>query len=234
MDLALIVVEPTLSGRHDFRRVVRLTRQLNVSSHLVVNKADLNLSVTAEIEREAAQLGVSLAGRIPFDPEVTRGSGPTPSGGGVFPGTGGADHWPPVAATKPFAQRRVCRPARYQPARHQPGRPAGADVDGATNTGVRARWGAGECGQGNEDKDAPQRGQGLRQQDVWHKACVSLQILLFHMFLSSLGELNVNQRGIRAMSQHELSAAVGDRVKRPRTMDRFFRVTGTPGSPVLW
>ncbi len=70
--MALIVVEPTLSGLHDFQRVAQLTRQLNVAGRLVVNKADLNQQVAATLEREAERLGVPLLGRIPYDPQVTR------------------------------------------------------------------------------------------------------------------------------------------------------------------
>jgi MinD superfamily P-loop ATPase len=70
--LALIVVEPTLSGLHDFRRVASLTRQLNVPARLVVNKADLNERVAATLEDEAAGAGVTSVGRVPYDIAVTR------------------------------------------------------------------------------------------------------------------------------------------------------------------
>ena len=70
--LALIVVEPTLSGLHDFRRVAQLVRQLNVPGYLVVNKADLNEQVAATLNEEAARLGVASLGSIPYDPAVTR------------------------------------------------------------------------------------------------------------------------------------------------------------------
>ena len=70
--LALIVVEPTLSGLHDFRRVAQLARQMNVPGYLVVNKADLNEQVAGELEDEAEKLGIQCAGRIPYDPAVTR------------------------------------------------------------------------------------------------------------------------------------------------------------------
>jgi MinD superfamily P-loop ATPase len=71
-DLALIVVEPTASGLHDFRRVAQLTRQLRVPARLVVNKADLNPGVAAAMEDEAAVAGVASVGRIPYDPAVTQ------------------------------------------------------------------------------------------------------------------------------------------------------------------
>lgn len=70
--LALIVVEPTLSGMHDFRRVAQLTRQLNVPGCLVVNKADLNEQVAMAVEEEAGRLGLVRLGRVPYDPAVTQ------------------------------------------------------------------------------------------------------------------------------------------------------------------
>ncbi len=70
--LALFVVEPTLSGIHDFRRVAQLARQLELSGLLVVNKADLNDQLTSQLEQTAAELHVQSVGRIPFDPAVVQ------------------------------------------------------------------------------------------------------------------------------------------------------------------
>lgn len=70
-NLALIVVEPTLSGMHDFRRVAQLTRQLNVPGCLVVNKADLNPQVVATLEQQAERMGIVRLGRVPYDRSVT-------------------------------------------------------------------------------------------------------------------------------------------------------------------
>jgi len=70
--LALIVVEPTMSGLHDFERIGRLTLQLGVPGLVAVNKADLNLDVAERLEAAAGSLGIVPVGRIPYDPEVTR------------------------------------------------------------------------------------------------------------------------------------------------------------------
>jgi len=70
--LALFVVEPTVSGLHDFERIARLTIQLGVPGCLVVNKADLNDQVTGQLEQEAQRLRIEPLGRVPYDPEVTR------------------------------------------------------------------------------------------------------------------------------------------------------------------
>jgi MinD superfamily P-loop ATPase len=70
--LALFVVEPTVSGVHDFRRVAQLAARLDVSGLLVVNKADLNEDIAEELEAMALQHGIFPTGRIPYDREVTR------------------------------------------------------------------------------------------------------------------------------------------------------------------
>jgi MinD superfamily P-loop ATPase len=69
---SLCVVEPTPSGLHDFYRVAQLTQRLGVPGGIVVNKADLNLDMAEKIERAACAHGVSLLGRVPYDPDVTR------------------------------------------------------------------------------------------------------------------------------------------------------------------
>jgi len=70
-DLALMVVEPTLSGAHDFRRIAQLARQLGVPSLLVINKSDINPSMADALERESHQLAIPLLGRLPYDSDVT-------------------------------------------------------------------------------------------------------------------------------------------------------------------
>jgi MinD superfamily P-loop ATPase len=69
--LALYVVEPTVSGIHDFRRVAQLGARLAVPGLLVVNKADLNEEMAKELEAMATQHGILPVGRIPYDREVT-------------------------------------------------------------------------------------------------------------------------------------------------------------------
>jgi len=70
--LALFVVEPTVSGVHDFHRIAQLTMRLGVPGLLAVNKADLNEQVTKDVEASAANYGIIVVGRIPYDRDVTR------------------------------------------------------------------------------------------------------------------------------------------------------------------
>ncbi|MGW8256802.1 MAG: ATP-binding protein [Thermoguttaceae bacterium] len=70
--LALFVVEPTVSGIHDFCRIAQLAARLDVPGLLVINKADLNEKIAEEIETTAVKHGILLAGKIPYLREVTR------------------------------------------------------------------------------------------------------------------------------------------------------------------
>jgi MinD superfamily P-loop ATPase len=70
--LALVVCEPTLSGLHDMKRVVELTRRLKVETALCINKADLNPQLADRLETEGRQMGLDTLGHIPYDDAVTR------------------------------------------------------------------------------------------------------------------------------------------------------------------
>jgi MinD superfamily P-loop ATPase len=67
----LIVAEPTLSGIHDMERVVQLANHFKVPTMVCVNKFDLNVDLTRDIENFARDEGLSCLGRIPFDPIFT-------------------------------------------------------------------------------------------------------------------------------------------------------------------
>ncbi len=69
-DLALLVVEPTISGVHDLKRVLELTDHFDVPALVLVNKADLSVNRTEEIEAFCAGRGVRVAGHIPYDTVV--------------------------------------------------------------------------------------------------------------------------------------------------------------------
>ena len=66
------VVEPTPSGRHDFRRVADLCRHFRVPLAVIINKADLNAAEADAIAEECAERGDTLLGTLPFDAVVTK------------------------------------------------------------------------------------------------------------------------------------------------------------------
>ncbi|MDD4239582.1 MAG: ATP-binding protein [Desulfotomaculaceae bacterium] len=70
-DAVLVVTEPTVSGQHDLERVVELVRHFKIPAYLCINKFDLNLETSINIEKKAMANGVRLAGRIRYDRSVT-------------------------------------------------------------------------------------------------------------------------------------------------------------------
>jgi MinD superfamily P-loop ATPase len=68
----LIVTEPTVSGKHDMERVAQLAAHFKVPAMICVNKFDLNLELTRDIENYADKKGITCLGRIPFDPVFTK------------------------------------------------------------------------------------------------------------------------------------------------------------------
>jgi len=72
VDLALIVTEPTLSGKHDLERVLKLSRHFAIPALIVINKWDLNLEVSAEIEELAALYSAEVIGKLIYSPLFNR------------------------------------------------------------------------------------------------------------------------------------------------------------------
>ena len=71
-DGILIVTEPSLSGKHDMIRVVELARHFKIKTFVIVNKYDLNLRISEEIELYCCPNRALFVGKIPFDPIVTK------------------------------------------------------------------------------------------------------------------------------------------------------------------
>jgi MinD superfamily P-loop ATPase len=70
-DLALLVTEPTLSGRYDLERVLGVCRHFAIPAVVGINKYDINEENTQLIEAYCRDRGVPVASRIPFDNIVT-------------------------------------------------------------------------------------------------------------------------------------------------------------------
>lgn len=68
----LAVTEPTVSGEHDLERVLSLTRHFDIPASICVNKWDINPEMAARIEEAARRSGAAIAGRIRYDPSITR------------------------------------------------------------------------------------------------------------------------------------------------------------------
>jgi MinD superfamily P-loop ATPase len=70
-NLTLLVTEPTLSAIHDLERVLGICNHFGTPALVCINKYDLNLDNTRQIENFCLQLGVGVAVKIPFDNIVT-------------------------------------------------------------------------------------------------------------------------------------------------------------------
>ena len=70
-DLALLVVEPTVSGIHDLERALGTVTHFRVPALVCINKADLNPEQTAEIEAYCVEERIEVVGSLPFDTIVT-------------------------------------------------------------------------------------------------------------------------------------------------------------------
>jgi len=71
-NLALVVTEPTVSGIHDMERVIQTTRHFKTQATCCINKYDINLQNSDQIERWCAENSVPFLGRVPFDETVTK------------------------------------------------------------------------------------------------------------------------------------------------------------------
>ena len=71
-DLALVVTEPTLSGIHDMERVVQMAHHFKTQTACCINKYDINLQNSAQIESWCEKNSIPLIGKIPYDEDVTK------------------------------------------------------------------------------------------------------------------------------------------------------------------
>jgi len=67
IDLAVIVTEPTVSGRHDLERVLELCRHFKVPAGVVINKCDLNVDQANDIKTYCQAQQLPLIGELPHD-----------------------------------------------------------------------------------------------------------------------------------------------------------------------
>jgi MinD superfamily P-loop ATPase len=70
-NLALLVAEPTVAGIHDLERILATTEHFRVPAMVCINKYDLNLGHSREIEQFCAARGVAVSGHIPYHSVVT-------------------------------------------------------------------------------------------------------------------------------------------------------------------
>lgn len=70
-NLVMVVTEPTLSGLHDAERVLKLTKHFNASACMCINKFDINLDMTKNIEDFCQKENIEIVGKIPYSKDFT-------------------------------------------------------------------------------------------------------------------------------------------------------------------
>ncbi len=85
VDLVVAVTEPTPSAQADLERLLTVAEHFEVPTAAVLNKADLNADLADRLSREMAERGVTVLGRVPYDPSIVdcqrRGLTPAECGG---------------------------------------------------------------------------------------------------------------------------------------------------------
>jgi MinD superfamily P-loop ATPase len=67
-DMAVAVTEPTCSGIHDLMRISELCRHFHIETKIIINKFDINLNKSREIEAFSRTNGIEVLGKPPYDP----------------------------------------------------------------------------------------------------------------------------------------------------------------------
>ncbi|HNQ43548.1 MAG TPA: ATP-binding protein [Candidatus Cloacimonadota bacterium] len=70
-DYVLLVTEPSLSGLSDLKRVWELIQRFHIPAAAIINKADLNFSITTHITEFLAQEGILHLDSIPYDEDFS-------------------------------------------------------------------------------------------------------------------------------------------------------------------
>jgi len=65
-DAVLLVIEPTVSGLHDAKRVIKLIHSFQIPVFAVINKFDINEAFTQTVEDYLEEEGIYMLGKIPF------------------------------------------------------------------------------------------------------------------------------------------------------------------------
>ncbi|MFZ7120870.1 MAG: ATP-binding protein [Eubacteriaceae bacterium] len=71
-DAVVAVCEPTKSGKSDLERVLGVAKHFGIRAFVCINKYNLNMEVTSEIESFCKDRDLPIIGKIPFDPSIVK------------------------------------------------------------------------------------------------------------------------------------------------------------------
>ncbi len=72
VDLVLVVIEPTLSGIHDSKRIIEVAKHFRIPHLVCINKHDVNEENTEDILEYCKEEGIEVVGMLPYDDNATR------------------------------------------------------------------------------------------------------------------------------------------------------------------
>lgn len=70
VDKAVLVTEPSKSAFLDFKRALEVAREYSKQIYVIINKYDLNIDVTNEIQSHCTNFKIPIVAKIPFDKEI--------------------------------------------------------------------------------------------------------------------------------------------------------------------
>ena len=68
----LIVAEPSKSGLHDLERLVELVSKFSIPAYAIINKYDIDLQLSSEIEAYLEKNSIPLLDKIPFTKDIVK------------------------------------------------------------------------------------------------------------------------------------------------------------------
>jgi len=70
-NFVVLVTEPTVAGLHDLKRVYELVKKFNIEAGCIINKSDINLQVSGEIEDFLKEENIIHISSLPYDETFT-------------------------------------------------------------------------------------------------------------------------------------------------------------------
>jgi len=68
----VLVTEPSVSGIHDLKRVYELVKKFNIRAGCIINKSDINRTLTNEIEAFLKEENIIHVSNLPYDEDFTK------------------------------------------------------------------------------------------------------------------------------------------------------------------
>ena len=68
----VLVTEPSVSGLHDLKRVYELVHKFNIKAGCIINKSDINMGMTEQIEQFLKEENILHIANLPYDETFTK------------------------------------------------------------------------------------------------------------------------------------------------------------------